>query len=297
MSDHLSAALELADRGFHIHPVYQPGRIKPDGDRAKGKEPIPAGWTKAEPRTAAQLRGWWETDPATNIGIRTGRRRGGFFAVLDVDVDRGGEASLAELAGSHGLPRTPAVRTGGGGQHLYFATGRELASVDRLPGLPGLELKAAKRQVVAPPSLHASGQRYAWHPDDNLDTLPLAPLPGWLAALVVRPARSERPAGGGEGDFLREIAPPSYVADLAGLQVGADGKCRCPLPDHEDSHPSFHAYPTAERGWYCFGCGRGGDIFTLAAHLARRPVPARGADFLAVQGALLSFYERALVIQ
>lgn len=37
----------------------------------------------------------------------------------------------------------------------------------------------------------------------------------------------------------------------------------CPLPDHEDSTPSFWVYPET-RSWYCFGCRRGGDVIEYA---------------------------------
>ena len=43
------------------------------------------------------------------------------------------------------------------------------------------------------------------------------------------------------------------------------------LPGHEKDSPadggSFVAYPTAERGWHCFGCGRGGDIYNFGEAL------------------------------
>jgi CHC2 zinc finger len=43
---------------------------------------------------------------------------------------------------------------------------------------------------------------------------------------------------------------------------------RCPLPDHEVREPSFYCYPSdTYRGfydsWWCFGCGRGGDVIDL----------------------------------
>ena len=42
----------------------------------------------------------------------------------------------------------------------------------------------------------------------------------------------------------------------------------CPLPDHHDRTPSFYCYPSESyRGfydsWWCFGCGRGGDVVDL----------------------------------
>ena len=64
---------------------------------------------------------------------------------------------------------------------------------------------------------------------------------------------------------LNAIPPPVYVAALTGRTIGRDGKTLCPL--HDERTPSFHAYAAPEAGWYCFGCGRGGDIFTLAAEL------------------------------
>jgi len=39
---------------------------------------------------------------------------------------------------------------------------------------------------------------------------------------------------------------------------------RCPLPDHVDKTPSFYIYPP--RRWWCYGCGRGGDVVDLEFH-------------------------------
>jgi len=36
---------------------------------------------------------------------------------------------------------------------------------------------------------------------------------------------------------------------------------------HEDTHPSFHVYPTPAQGWHCFSCRTGGSIYDLAAAL------------------------------
>jgi DNA primase len=36
---------------------------------------------------------------------------------------------------------------------------------------------------------------------------------------------------------------------------------RCPLPDHDDSDPSFYIYPPGR--YWCYGCGRGGDVVDL----------------------------------
>jgi RepB DNA-primase from phage plasmid/CHC2 zinc finger len=77
-------------------------------------------------------------------------------------------------------------------------------------------------------------------------------------------------------DPLEAIPPPVYVEQLTGQRVGRSGKIRCPL--HEDPKPSLHVYDDPGRGWYCFGCGRGGSIYDLASLLWNRP--ARGWDFI-----------------
>jgi DNA primase len=46
-------------------------------------------------------------------------------------------------------------------------------------------------------------------------------------------------------------------------RVGDKWVARCPLPDHEDKSPSFTVYP-GDRGWFCYGCLRGGDVIELA---------------------------------
>ncbi len=88
-------------------------------------------------------------------------------------------------------------------------------------------------------------------------------------------------------DQLANIAPAVYVEALTGLVPDRDGKVRCPLPGHEDGTPSLHVYPDPDRGWWCFGCERGGGVYQLAAILADYPLPLRGADFIAVRVVLL----------
>ena len=77
-------------------------------------------------------------------------------------------------------------------------------------------------------------------------------------------------------DPLEAIPPPVYVEQLTGQRVGRSGKVRCPF--HEDRTPSLHVYDDPGRGWFCFGCGRGGSIFDLAAALWERDT--RGDAFL-----------------
>jgi hypothetical protein len=96
--------------------------------------------------------------------------------------------------------------------------------------------------------------------------LPLARRP------APKPQRREAPAVRHDpsGDPLKGIDPPAYVWLLTGQQVNRDGKTPCPLPGHDDwegDGGSFCAYPSSEQGWFCFGCSRGGDIFSFGHEL------------------------------
>lgn len=72
-------------------------------------------------------------------------------------------------------------------------------------------------------------------------------------------------ASGTEKDVLRQVPPEVYVEMLTGCEVGRNRKAACPF--HPDSDPSLHVYEEPERGWYCFGCGRGGSIYDFGAAL------------------------------
>lgn len=66
-------------------------------------------------------------------------------------------------------------------------------------------------------------------------------------------------------DAVKAAVPIEYVAqrytEITPLGGKAWGSGRCPLPDHDDSTPSFYLYPDGR--FYCFGCGRGGDVIDL----------------------------------
>lgn len=69
-------------------------------------------------------------------------------------------------------------------------------------------------------------------------------------------------------EAVREAVPVEVVArryaELDSFGGRAWFVARCPLPDHEDSNPSFYIYP-ADTGsqWWCYGCDRGGDVVDL----------------------------------
>src|SRR5579871_6104480 len=62
-------------------------------------------------------------------------------------------------------------------------------------------------------------------------------------------------------DQLKQI-PIDEVGGALGLNWSKSATVRCPLPDHDDKHPSFSIH-RAKNLWHCFGCGRGGSVIDL----------------------------------
>lgn len=144
---------------------------------------------------------WWRRWPDANIGVATGGEAG--LVVVDVDPRNGGEDGLHALVCRLGaLPLTVCANTGGGGVHLYFRAPRGLKLRCRVVG-QGVDFKGEGGYVVAPPSVHASGQRYEWAPERSPWDLPLAELPAAWVDAVVGGGRSDPPTGAADG-----VAPP-----------------------------------------------------------------------------------------
>ena len=170
----LDYARRYVRRGLPVFP------LKPKTKRPLGQL-VPHGFKDAT-TDETKIGDWWRVVPSAGIGIPTGAASG--LLVLDVDPRSGGDATLATLLDEHGpLPETSTSRTGGGGRHILF---RYLdvpigCSVSRLG--PGLDVKADGGYIVAPPSLHPSGQCYAW---DEAAT-GLADVPPWLLERLTLP--------------------------------------------------------------------------------------------------------------
>jgi hypothetical protein len=92
-------------------------------------------------------------------------------------------------------------------------------------------------------------------------------------------------------DPLSRIPPPVYVMALCGVAVPeGGGAISCPLPGHDDAHPSCVVSADVARGWRCFshpGGPVGGRVYDLASALTGGPVGAalRGRAFLTAKHA------------
>ncbi|MGD0333076.1 MAG: bifunctional DNA primase/polymerase [Xanthobacteraceae bacterium] len=200
---------------------------------------------RADAQTVAQ---WFTRWPDVNVGIVTGEISN--LIVLDVDPKHGGDDSLAELERRYEpLPETVEAHTGGGGRHLYFA--HPGGFVPNRAGLAqGIDLRGDGGYIVAPPSLHPSGQLYTWAPGRSPEQMMPAALPRWLL-FAGRGPRVRRSLGDWRQlvhDGVSEGERNTTIASLTGhlLWHGVDPqvalelmlawnrqRCRPPLDDEE----------------------------------------------------------------
>jgi hypothetical protein len=231
---------QYLERGWSIIPI-----------RTEDKRPL-VRWEEFQHRrpSEAKAHGWLRQWPEAGVGVVTGPISG--LVVVDVDAGHGGDESLEKLEREHGaLPTTVECRTGGGGRHLYFAHPGGLVR-SKVGLAPGIDIRADGGYVVAPPSLHASGLRYAWVAGRAPESTGIAPLPAW----ILRQAIEERTRGGHPIAHWRRLVCEgvpagernSTIASLAGhlLRHGVDAavvmelllcwnrtRCRPPLADEE----------------------------------------------------------------
>jgi putative DNA primase/helicase len=180
----LQRALAYAERGIHVLPLHtaiDEGCTCSRGAECPnpGKHPRTKNGKDDATTDMAVLCAWWKKNPNANVGIATSPASG--VVVLDIDAGKDGFNTLATLEAKHGkLPITPAVRTGGGGEHRLFKhPGVALKLSANMLGA-GVDFRADGGHIVAPPSMHASGNRYEFLPGLGLDDVDLADAPAWL---------------------------------------------------------------------------------------------------------------------
>ena len=112
-----------------------------------------------------QIGQWWRKWPDANIGVATGSPGP---TVLDID-DPAAAADVLPRLLELNTPQAATVR----GRHLYFA-GMDTGTINLGYG----ELRGRGSYVVAPPSIHPSGNEYVWLAEPNG---PLPRVPDWVA--------------------------------------------------------------------------------------------------------------------
>ncbi len=189
----VDAAIIYGRRGWPVFPCHQPVGTRCSCGHSDcgspGKHPKVPGGLRSATTLPAQVRTWWSIWPGSNVAIRTGRESG--LVVIDIDPDHGGDESLDRLIVEHGdLPPVRTIRTGSGGHHFYFQHPGGLVQNDTSRRLgAGIDIRGDGGYVIAPPSRHVSGARYAVARHGGV----IPELPDWLLARVQPPRRERRP--------------------------------------------------------------------------------------------------------
>jgi len=224
MTSLLAAALKYAGEHLPVFPCVP-----------AGKTPAVARGFHAATTNPETIKRYWRI-ANRNIGIPTGSVSG--FWVLDIDGDDG-ETTLRGLEARHGsLPRTREVITSSGGRHLWFKYAGPLPSTTRRIGA-GLDTKSDGGYVIAPPSVHPSGRRYAWSSAGELLV-----APEWLVRLARANPQSisERALAGirRSGDFTRH--PDAYGSAALEREIDALAATAVGGRNHALNRTSFRLF-------------------------------------------------------
>ena len=250
--DCLAAALDYAARGWKVFPVWWIENSRCACGKADckspGKHPIgrlaPKGRNSAttDPET---IRRWWGQYPHANVAIATGPESG--LVALDIDPRNGGNESRKKMEHLGNFPITPIAYTGGDGEHILLkhpSNGQKIKSKEEVGGFAGIDQKGDGGYIVAPPSNHISGSKYTWKiPPDT----PLAKIPEWLMALLLKDDEPQRQGTGQVGKTIPDGKRNGTLTSLAGTMrwrgmsqeaieaaiLAENRKCSPPLPETE----------------------------------------------------------------
>lgn len=219
-------AVRYAEHGWPVLPLHTPQgdgcSCRRDDCASPGKHPRTSRGLHQATTDPEQVQAWWDRWPWANIGVATGTGSG--LLVLDVDLPDG-PASLARLEAERGpLPPTCEQRTGSGGRQLLFSR-PDIGVGNRAAIVSGIDVRGDGGYIVVPPSLHASGDRYAW----VARTSPV-PVPEWLVTVLDRrqdhhPATVHHPIvlPTLDGSRQQRYAAAALRSELAGLAAAVKG--------------------------------------------------------------------------
>lgn len=175
-NNNLEYALGYARKGLHVFPCHsiRNGKCSCGIEKCsnQGKHPRTLNGFKDATIDENKIVRYWGENPDANIGCATGEISG--IVVLDIDIKH--NRSSKEFK----IPPTAVVKTGGGGEHLFFKyPGKNIKSTNGQVFGIGVDIKADGGYVILAPSLHLSGNRYEWIiPFEDKEDL--AEMPDWF---------------------------------------------------------------------------------------------------------------------
>jgi hypothetical protein len=214
MTPHEAARLYAA-LGWFVLPLHTPDASgvcdcpkREACGRNTGKHPRVRNGLDDASTDAAAIDRWWDIWPHANVGIDLARS-----GLVDVAPDS--FEYWSEFT-ARGLPPTLKFASGGGSGHEHFLFARSAdCPMHRITETGQFDI-LSNGYAVAPPSLHRSGQRYAWlSPEEPRQLIagPTEPQPDWVLNMLrakaqpVATATAERGMWTADGRWKAEGPP------------------------------------------------------------------------------------------
>jgi hypothetical protein len=179
----LETALALLDRGWSIVPQL-PGAKKPCVRWKPYQTELP---------TPAQVRRWFGQWREAGLALVLGPVSN--VLVIDVDGHEAHEALMERLGDEPLAPKALSGSRQPQRYHLFFAHPNISTRAKTTPWHDKLEFRGQGGIVIIPPSLHKSGNRYAWAPGRSPDDLSLSSLPPAVRNALTPTTKARRPTG------------------------------------------------------------------------------------------------------
>lgn len=257
MSEILEQAKKWIDSGISVIPIW-PGQKKPRIE-----------WREYEYRltTECEIESWFKAWPRSNLGVVTGWNN-----LVVLDFDNLDDFFTMWDPDKH---KTMTVITSRGA-HLYLYT-EQFPTMWKIEGIP-IDIQGSRRYVVAPPSIHPSGERYQYLNDYPI--MKVDKLSDFMPELSVYYQEPSRQAAAVQAPEPRKVGPvmlpdPWEVMENADQsrpnlaetinqrvriidffpEAEGSGRFRLALcPFHDDHHPSFWI-DTERNVCNCHTCG------------------------------------------
>jgi len=148
--------------------MHHAGRGKAPGDWVSGTWRGLTNWTRYRDSAPSPFQvGMWTRMPGAGAGMLLGVSAGGGYQVVAVDIDVTDADDVALLQSV--LPASPMAKRGAKGLTLMYRADPALksrsydrAASDTAPAERLVDLLAAGRQTVVPPTRHVAGMQYVW---------------------------------------------------------------------------------------------------------------------------------------
>ena len=207
-------AHEYIDKGWWVFICRPDGEINVEGNPAN-KEPshlVPHGYLGAT-KDKKQMNAWLDKVPNANLAIACEKSD---LAVIDVDPRNGGGFRevedcfilISKTGAEYKVPKTRLVKTGSDGYHLYYSGALKLPSkLDE-----GIDFKSTGGYVIAPPSIHQTGNTY-----QLVNDYPIVPFPQELREKTQKKETVSTSEGQKGFHYIAEVLEGSRNTELVRL--------------------------------------------------------------------------------